>query len=208
MGKVFDLLAPYLRGKCNGMIDMNVIIAHDTHKLNFVEYTIRYGRPTLEVQLSMLTTEDYGKVLFDLAQQKVDSDYLENHYQMDKYATAVTVFSYGIPFIRQHDAKVESPTALSLAFDMPSIPSLVQNNKVVLQQLFCRYSNDIDEGGWHTAPSERQFVVVGLSNTIDGSIDAAYKSLKGYNLPTCTWRDDVGATFAATENLLSWERIV
>lgn len=203
VGKTFDLLAPYLKGKCNGMIDINTIILPNGD-LYFVEYTARFGRPTLEIQLSLLNDIDLGDVLYSLASGPVSQKYLEEFaYKMGTYATAVTVFSYGIPFIKQHDPKADSPTALTLAFDMPEIQ---QGITAVTQPLFCCYNNQ--EGHWQTAPTERQFTVVGLASIPQDSISNAYAPLKNYSLPTCTWRDDVGLTFADTENFISCNRIV
>lgn len=192
MGIVFSKLEPFLKGKCNGMIDINTILTNQG-ELYFVEYTVRWGRPTLEVQLSMLKPEvNYTDVMRQLAEGTHYDDILVDAYRMTEYATGVTVFSYGIPFIKQADATTASPTALKLAFEMPETDGI----RNMTQQIFATFSQEQEL--WYTASSDRQFVVVGLGDTEEASMKAAYSPLVDYSLPTCTWRDDVGHSFFPT----------
>ena len=201
--KAFDALVPYLRGTCNGMIDINTILT-PSGDLYFVEYTARWGRPTLEMQLSCIPQDvDYGYVLRHLAQG--DDVDLKVIYDTKQFATGVTVFSYGIPFISEPDPETvvnctdTSPTNNKISFTPPKC----NGTTAVFQPLFATYDNSDDKCGWQTAPSTRQFVVVGLSPDIERSIANAYLPLQDFNLPTCTWRDDIGRNFQELHDRLT-----
>jgi phosphoribosylamine-glycine ligase len=116
----------------------------------------------------------------------------------------VTVFSYGIPFIKQYDPDGNTCLSHRYKFRMPEYDETTSD----VRQLFAAYDNELDNGTWRTAPSDRQFTVIGRGETCKDSIEAAYKVLDGFNLPTCTWRDDVGHNFEQCELDLKKHRIV
>lgn len=204
IGQVFQKLELYLKGRCNGMIDINTILDAEG-QLWFVEYTCRFGRPTLEMQLSMLKPEySFNTALYKLASKEPVN--LEALFDMKSYATGVTVFSYGIPFVGQTNSlglNVSTPASLKLDFDLPKT---LFPNRVDIRQIFCTF--DTERNTWVTAPNERQFVVIGKGSSATLSTLSVYAVLKNYSLPTCTWRDDVGDNFAATEMLLSKYHII
>lgn len=202
--RIFNLLTPFLKGKCNGMVDINTIMTEDGN-LHFIEYTIRWGRPTLEIQLAMLYPGlDYGNILMQLAKGTHGNHILNHSYRYNLKATAVTVFSYGIPFIKQYDPDGSTCLSHRYKFRMPEYDGTTSD----VRQLFAAYDNELDNGTWRTAPSDRQFTVIGRGETCKESIEAAYKVLDGFNLPTCTWRDDVGHNFEQCELDLKKHHIV
>lgn len=166
--EVFRALEPLLKGKCRGMIDINTRVNGDG--MWFLEFTCRWGRPTLEYILGSLAPgAKFGTFLAGLAAGRPPK------LPVHRWSVGVTVFSYGIPY--------GASGIPSIKFSMPPA-----NNKATIQQLFCVNI----EGIWHTAEDERQFTVVGTGTAASEAQNAAYQVLNGFSLLGCTWRDDVG----------------
>jgi phosphoribosylamine-glycine ligase len=173
---LWDRLESFLRGKCRGMIDVNCILT-PTGKLYFIEYTIRFGRPTLELQLACLPPVDK----FNLG-QSLKADNAFNHVNQYSHACGVTVFSYGIPIVRAKSGEQFKPQKIQMPTTSPGFD---------VQPLFCQYS--MEKKAWVTRQYERQFTAIGLSaDSFTMAQKRVYHCLHNYQLMNHTWRDDIG----------------
>lgn len=199
---VFEQLTPIFRGNCSGMVDINTRI--NESGIHFIEFTVRYGRPTLEYMLATVADDcDLGETLYRLtgsALNQLSPDVFANTYDQT-HACGVTVFSYGIPLLS--DTNGIGPVPFNLPDELTSSRTF--------QQLFCSYDRDTDT--WMTARNNRQFTIVGTSNvsmvgTDDSAQDYAYQWLYGggrdaINILGCTWRSDVGNNYPDITALLT-----
>lgn len=187
VSRIFKQLEPVLKGHCCGMIDFNTILTPEGD-LYFVEFTIRFGRPTLELMIA--TGFDFLCVMFDT--QYVLAYYAQEHV---KYPNVVgtTVFSYGIPLLNDTNAL---PV---MNFDMP----VVHKEGNSIQQLFCRH-NALEQS-WQTTPNERQFVVCSAfdkSSCYVNTLPEHREILKDFDVLGLTWRDDVATNADSILNVL------
>lgn len=180
--EIFNHLVPVFKGRCNGMIDFNTILT-STGELYFVEFTIRFGRPTLELMLASFDT-NVGGTFYNV---KDDITVFDRLCKFERNV-GTTVFSYGVPLLRQED-----PGVGSIPFEMPESVNVGSNTfKVDSVQLFCRHNAELEQ--WVTANNERQFVMVASSNDLDYKTlsKLANQSLSDFDVLGLTWRDDVG----------------
>lgn len=204
IGQMLRKLEPALRGHCNGMIDINCILDPATGKLWFLEFTMRYGRPTLEMMLALTEKAmDYGDVLHKLATHDPNAPFCWAAAQSKQHAVGVNVFLYGHPVldyvIDRADNKEEIKKLLPAGFDFE--PPLTEPGKSEFIQMMARF--DHAEQTWRTDPGwGRQFVIVGLGDTAETARLHAYQPLQNYDLINHTWRDDIGAKFQATLDAL------
>lgn len=194
--EIFSSLGDVLRSSgvyTTGMIDFNTIVKPDG-TMYFVEFTVRWGRPTMEMQIAMLgTNRSFGDLLQDAALGREESHLYE-------YSTAVgvTAFEYGLPYeevlrLRKPISFKPPPGAVGGSFGAQIIP------------FFCDCSKP---DTWTTCPEEGRYLVsVGstrenfLENIpgkehIDVLREVAYRPLEKFSVPGVTWRDDIGANLS------------
>jgi phosphoribosylamine-glycine ligase len=203
--KAFHAIEPFLRGKCHGLVDMNTVLDPDTGRLSFLEFTMRFGRPTLEVMLAMLHPDfPIADGLCAIAAAKDESLWL-HAYRKHTYGVGVSVFPYGYPLLAWNDEEADGRTRsiqVGLPFEFPAVDPLCSK----VEQFFCTW--DDKACCFRTVYNERQFVVVGFDWTIPGAIANAYSPLKPYHLFGHTWRDDVGFKLPALRKALILNKIV
>ena len=169
---------------CCGMIDINCIL-DNKNVLWFIEYTIRFGRPTLEMQQA-LHKKDLATVFSAMCLDKNSVDKRPYYGQ----ATGVTVFTYGIPLVQE--SGIYYP--MNLPNKTKEINGMVNGKGVY--QLFCKYSS----GKWKAHHGDRQFICIAVSsgdyeNRVGASLKSramVYDMLKGYETHQLVFRKDVG----------------
>ena len=203
VSEMFSQLEPMLKGTCKGMIDVNTIYDPETNKLNFLEFTCRFGRPTLEMQIAMLAPyASLGAALLDTL-TGYNTKHLMRYMYREDCGVGVTVFSYGYPLLDELVPKsgadpeyYKKATGSEIEFHMPN--TRTSDSKIVQQ--WCIYSED--KKSWVTAFNTRQFLSVGFGESWGSAKLSAYTPLNGYNLLGHTWRGDVGDRAQATEDYL------
>ena len=192
IGEVFDAIASRLRAMgitTSGMLDFNTIIAPDG-KMYFIEFTSRWGRPTMDIQIAMSRNAKkpvIGNFLRDVAAGR--STKFPYHYQT---ALGVTVYEYGLPY--------REVLANRKAADFKP-PKVVSPRSSAVVPVFVDCSN---RGHWVTMPSEGRYLVsVGLTRNNLQEVGAkgwelrlnAYDPLRAENFTPAqgmTWRHDIG----------------
>ncbi len=175
-----------------GMIDFNTII-DSKGTMHFIEFTVRWGRPTLETQLAMIGTKRrlLGDALFNAAIGLPT----KMPYENNSFALGVTVYDYGLPYTLSIPGRKGQPFK-------PPVPSSPLES---VQPLFC---NPSDPKKWISSASEgRHFVSIGLchdslmdvidyKSRLDSArellLQKAYSPLRDFKAPGMTWRDDIG----------------
>lgn len=186
--RLFDELTPLFKGRCRGLIDINTIINPQTGEWSFLEFTCRWGRPTLEVMLAMLHPDaNFGYALFQYA--KGMTGWLQTAFQQ-RQAVGVTVFPYGYPLIDRG-----KPRYSTIEYDFPRDPC----GQAKTVQFFCDVAAN---GRMKTTYNLPQFTTVGLGDTTAEARMAAYGALREYSLLYHTWRDDVGIRLPQIYNAL------
>lgn len=181
---------------CCGMIDINCILDKDD-KLWFIEYTIRFGRPTLEMQQAIYKS-DLATVFCAMCDDKEQKKNNPNYGQ----AIGVTVFTYGIPLVQESD--IYYP--MNLPSGVKTVNEMIKGKGVY--QLFCKYNDD----EWKAHHGDRQFICVAISEgyyyssgkdrvgPITDARDKVYSMLENYQTNQLIFRKDIGAN---TSNLYS-----
>jgi phosphoribosylamine-glycine ligase len=201
----YDLsMEPFLAGHCHGLVDMNTVLNPETGCLTFLEFTIRFGRPTLEVILAMAKPElSVAGGLCKLASG--NSEAWPTGSFRSGYGVGVSVFPYGYPLLNWNDEAATGRTktlAAGLRFEMPPTDG-VHNTT---EQFFCAWN---DAGScWESVYNERQFVVVGWDDDPEKAMQCAYEPLRKYHLFGHTWRDDVGRQLSDLSNRLVQHKVV
>jgi phosphoribosylamine-glycine ligase len=194
--KIFRNLEPFLAGHCHGLVDINTIVNYETGSISFVEFTMRFGIPTMEVMLAMVREGvSFGDRLLQVTQGRDDA--MQSAFRED-YAVGVVVYSYGYPLLDESmdgasDMRRLQRRSLTheIEFEFPSIEG--RNAKV--QQMFCGWLQRTNT--FLSQTNERQFIVVGFGVTPELARREAYETLCGYWLLGHTWRSDIGATLPA-----------
>ncbi len=189
------LTHPLLNGKFSGILDINMIVAPDLSSATLIEFTTRWGRPSLEVMLGgMKSVDDYtfSEFLQSLGSGELSEDWCHPMYSglnIGKFNVGVTVFDYGSPFSlcnsdKKPILKAERP------FTMPKNENR-DGSRVV--PYWCFYDNSQET--WKTSMSGMQpahFVAVGSSENGGIARVNAYSLLLDFNEFGMTWRDDIG----------------
>jgi phosphoribosylamine-glycine ligase len=179
----------------SGMIDINTIV-DAKGDLWFVEFTTRWGRPTLEMQIAMsLGNKTWLDNIAHACSPKYTPGKFDWTYVYNK-AIGVTVFDYGLPYMvdpNRKSMKYKPPIGSVLASKTKK-PSVGELESKVLPFLTNPAAGD---GLWMTMPEDaRHFVSIGLgTQAYDGwneIKERAYIPLKDFNAPGMTWRDDIG----------------
>lgn len=200
VASVFETLGMRLRGSgilTTGMIDFNTIIDVKTGIMYFIEFTVRWGRPTLELQIAMSSpSKNMGRFLKNVAGGR--GYHFPYHW---KTGLGVTVYDYGLPFVLSAPGRKPIPFKPPVAKSPVPIPGERRSSGRDVVPLFANCSNPKE---WNSSASEgRHFVSVGLSSFgIDDSVKLeavrdtlvsnAYGPLSGFNASGMTWRDDIG----------------
>lgn len=179
VGRVLRALEKQLSGKCRGMIDLNTILDPKRGILTFIEYTIRWGRPTLEMWLAAhrFAGVDAAEVFY-YGPERFEK---ELAVLRGRPLVGVTVFDYGTPLLE------EGPN-----FSLFRMPVAGSERSLVFQFLS---TFDRKTKLWKAFSGTRHFVSIGIASEaghVASAIDAAYASLKGFNSYGQVWRDDVG----------------
>lgn len=210
--EVFQALGEFLREAgivTTGMIDFNTIIDPKTGDMYFVEFTVRWGRPTLELQVAMSApSKRLGAFLDDVA-----AGYSDLHFPyFYKTGLGVTVYDYGLPFVLSTPNRVPLPFTPPKAHTTKATTYSGRTYITTAQSIQPLFANVSNPKKWNSSASEgRHFVSVGLTtSSIDDGlaadkddafgifpdkalIEEAYAPLKTFHAPGMTWRDDVGA---------------
>lgn len=186
-------LEPMLEGKCNGMIDLNFILDEKTKRLTLLEFTPRFGRPTLEMMVALSKGNNLGNGIYDLIYSNMTSTDLFS----DKFSVGVSVYSYGNPIIEHlielapneeiQEYIKETSMVQSKRFDMPKIPKKYKYSSQVLP-----ITTLWKEGKFVSNLDDRHFISIGMDSTPSGAIESAYAPLQKFNVHGFTWRDDIG----------------
>lgn len=165
---IWSKLSQHIAGKCAGLIDFNTILDEEGN-LHFLEFTVRFGRPTLEVILAGFAQTEQN--FSSMAMRLLSGESIDRYFDYRNVYIGVTVYPYGYP-LTQNSPSVE--------FDFPegAIP------------FFCHY--DKQRKSWRTSPDDRQFVVVARDPSPAKAMEKVYKKLETVDFPGHTWRNDIG----------------
>jgi len=156
-----------------GWVDINTIL--NDEGMNFLEFTIRFGRPTLEEFMASYTC-DLGNLFYTMLTHKdIDEKPTEG-----KIVTSVCTFTYGYPWVDYSDMEMET-----------TLHGICEANKICNVQQF-----------WSTAGknrdtllctwNERSAVFNGVGDTVEEGIEQVYKALKHIFGFTQVYRFDIG----------------
>lgn len=172
--KILRRLESTLKGQCAGMIDINTILDTVTGNLHFIEYTIRFGRPTLDMQVALFDWNemDLGSYWAEMVPRRTGTKRRHGYPSVPSvFSTGVTAFSYGVPL---HEPEVDYP------IEIPAGAT----------QLFAMYDNPTET--WWTRRADRLFLSVGFGLTPEKANANAYSRLDGYEANQVVWRSDIG----------------
>ena len=147
-----------------------------------MEFTIRFGRPTLELMLASFS----NNVVQELINSSKNVSSFNNLILYER-SVGVTVFSYGIPlYVRKIQVRVQ----FLLRCQIKGVGT--NSFKIEPIQLFCRHNAELDQ--WTTSNNERQFVMVASSEGLEYKTlsKLANQSLSEFDVLGLTWRDDIG----------------
>lgn len=182
VASAFSNLAAVLKPlDTKGMVDINCILAEDG-TLYLVEFTVRWGRPTMELQLASYEG-DFGQFLYQIATGGTEYETpLQN-------VAGVVVFDYGLPQLPQvrgfstftlPNPCVHEANALSgRSHVLPILGYLIEDRT---------YSIFRHDG--------RHFACIGVASEKATAVKLAYTPLQDFKLPGTTWRDDIGDTWS------------
>lgn len=179
--RIFDGIATYLKGKCTGMVDINTILTEKGEQY-LIEYTCRFGCPTIEVMIASQTKDNLGDHMLSVAKGLCR----ETIYDEGSYFNGISVFQYGYPLLN-------SETPVTVPFEMPKGAIQIDAKCV--------------DGQWTTCYNDRQYVVVGKGTTEAKAVVNSYSLLENAQIPFgCTYRDDIGANLEKLEqDLVKWK---
>lgn len=196
---------PALKGKFHGMIDINTIVNEDFSHAHLIEFTPRWGRPSLDVMLGAISNPAKGNfcsLLLAAASGNLKTFPLTGYkeaLQLGKTSVGVTLFDYGNPFVLcvQKGEKFEP-----VLKEPRQIKKLPKGDFCRTVPIFGFYDND--NKTWKTIMdpiegSSRHFVTVGCHKNGEVARDAAYKALASFEEFGITWRDDIGKSEHLTE---------
>jgi hypothetical protein len=215
--EMFEMIAPMFKGKVNGMIDFNTKMTAFGGLVNFyfMEFTVRFGRPTLECQIAAMSANHVqtGDWLF----KSLTGEYPK--LDAVTMVTGVIGFTYGLPIVTNIIEGLNR-SDIDLTSYIPSFGTRWQANDFLQNPvkldpgtsrwwlpLITMYDNDV--GAYVATREDRHFIALGAL-TIDESvladpndatpfyertIDAAYSMLDGVQLKGIVWRHDIGRTF-------------
>lgn len=190
--RILRELESVLRGHCCGMVDINTILDPETGILWFLEYTMRFGRPTLEMQLAGPGKEiDLIEWWYNSVPESYRNLYTDWPARaIGKTSVGVTVFSYGVPLIEEDEYRYPIEWPRKRVFCHGSSDDKRKSAvSASIMQLFARYSNA--DKTWSAVSGDRQFVAVGTHADPEIARMAAYSQLEGYEAHELVWRDDI-----------------
>lgn len=185
---MFSNLALLLKNlNTKGMVDINTII-DSAGNLYLIEYTVRWGRPTLEVMCGCIGV-DLGNLLYSV----VKGDKVPDVWSEFPYSMGVVVFEYGYPL-------VEGNRVNSIA----CIPKSTDSCQAM--PMFCMPPLDLHERMTTIGLDSRLFVMTSSSDSVDECRDSISAALKDYSASKesygLTWRDDIGYTWDTINSIV------
>jgi len=209
ISEFFALLAHIFREEgmdLNGMVDFNTIYDPKANTFHLLEFTMRYGRPALEVMICAMNQPNaYLKMLSEAAY--LSSNKLTEAFQnalFGKYPTtevprylhinAIAVYPYGHPFLYRYTEEkgvdLANPLLYPVHFTLPDGPAYSNYSGRYSQEFKC----------YITEPNAVQFLVCGRSTSdrVRGFEEARLTSyqnmevIEQQHLFGLTWRDDIG----------------
>lgn len=175
--ELFTRLTPYLMGQHCGMVDINFILSEGD--LWFVEFTIRFGRPTLENQIAM--------VKGNLAQQMYEActERRVMKYELGASVTH-TLYHYGYPLLQKFDEQDLRNTIDAPRFQLPKSTDVVR-----FVPFFAQYK----AGAWEGVVRDGRYAIcTGIAGNIANARKFTLPALAQIKIPQVTWRTDVGLT--------------
>jgi phosphoribosylamine-glycine ligase len=147
--------------------------------LFLVEFTVRFGRPTLENQCAMIEG-DIIKQFHDAAVFRSNRMDYE-----DDYGVAITLYHYGYPLLQRFDPDQLNVLVEAPRFDLPAGEGI---RSVPFFSLFIggKWQGIVEDG--------RYAVVMGMGANMNIAHTNAVKALKNVRIPQVTWRRDIGTT--------------
>lgn len=225
---MIESLTPLFKGKLNGMIDFNTRMVYDKEtgsvSFYFMEFTMRFGRPTLECQIAAVLANDMtvGEWLYYNIKGTCPA------VMAPTIVTGVVGYTYGLPIItniieglNRNDIDLTSyiPSYLTSwncdDFNAPVYTDIEHDNGSIDVQLIGMWlplitMYDNENEAYVATKEDRHFISLGvqtfrtfnnmihpstLSHSLNCSIVTAYEILDGVDLKGIVWRDDVGNTF-------------
>lgn len=211
---LFAQLQPMFEGKMNGMVDLNFKMVQDGNQIElwFMEFTLRFGRPTLEAQLAHIEASD--RTVGEYYRDHIGPDITkENWFNLAQdepmHFVGVTAYTYGLPLLSS--LKYSAQPAFE-NFDWASV--IPSNGQTWSASDFI--NEDKSEGHWFpiftkydaarevylATDEERHFICCGVSTDAAAAQSTAYSLLEGVSLMGITWRDDVGDNLTSVTQVL------
>lgn len=222
---MFRNLEPIFKGKMNGMVDFNTrMVVNEDGSVNFyfMEFTVRFGRPTLECQIAAMQANNVpvcSWLYSSLTGGCPDMDPLT-------MVTGVVGYTYGLPIVT-NILEGLNRSDIDLSSYIPSFGTtwkyedfnhtdLADGSTKVWLPLITMYDNKAE--AYVATREDRHFIAIGVTtvdrttveNITNGgvnimdtpvvdmysdSIKAAYSLLDGVKLKGIVWRHDIGSTF-------------
>lgn len=214
---LLDAITPILKDKCCGMIDINTIYDEDSQSFYFMEFTIRFGRPTLETMIAFFKHNNIN--ITEWFYNACSGNEVEI-VKDTTCVTGVTLYSYGLPVlssVAEHfptiDVSVISPSfGCKWLPDMFEIPEKTESSSVYISTLFNMY--DHEEEYYVVKLEDRNLIVCGVASDSHNILSKeersrmlAYRAINSLNernfyLKGITWRDDVSVNFEYTSEIM------
>ena len=201
---IFKALEPMMAdlGLC-GMVDFNTKVT-DNH-LYFMEFTMRFGRPTLECQIAAHNRAgvEFGDTLYSVATGG-------EAYKLEGVHTiGVTAYSYGLPVLTNLGAAHPNidlrPFIPGYGSTYSGLEYLSKDDKYRIEALTLMNNYNWDEEAYVIRDEERHFIVTASTINYDRQLDKiawvylvtcvynALENLENENdFVGVTWRSDVG----------------
>lgn len=197
-----------ISGSFCGLIDINTIYNPEKDEFTLIEFTPRFGRPSLEVMIGGMGEPDianFGQFLYDLATKKPYSRMSDNAHRcfpLGQVSVGVTVFEYGTPYLRAIPISNGTPVIENkpVHFSMPKSTHPANNCVQFAAQWSTTEQGFVYEPG--ADPDGRLFTAVGNGLRATSAAEKAYDLLKDFNAYGLTWRDDIGDGFDAMMEVL------
>jgi len=175
--KVMTRFAGALReqGTFHGLLDVNCILT-PSGDLYFLEFTSRFGKPTLELVLSQVAG-DVGDMLYNVASGSSSPLPL-----LTDFVCGVCAFTYGMPLADSSDV-----------FPMPLVHGIEQAHAhadVRMLDVTIQHKDKV-RAHWNS----RSLVVNGCGASADLARQRAYDGIKHINYWGMTYRDDVSESW-------------